>query len=657
VLWACRSKLLPLSFRRRLTLFFVLIVVLPMIALGVLVNEVAGDSESGKADARLAAGLETAISIYERSVSDAEEAGTELGGEPELGEALEGGDPARVEGVAERLAEEHGIASLQIVDSEERELAAIDYTLPFAISALDLTGADGSTLGTLRASTTTVQSYAREVEGLTGEQVAVVSDAGTAVAGSATVEEADLPGSGESADLTVDGDEARVAAAELPASGGLRVAMVAPVDDAGFLGSSPGVATALVVFLVVAVLFIVMLSRTLSGQVAEMLAAARRIGDGDFSRKVPVQGNDEMAGLANEFNKMSDRLRDQMDELRSQRLEIERSVQRIGEAFASGLDREALLEIVVETAVGACNAEYGLIALSGHVGAEAQAGEATEAMQEASLAAEEEALRARDVVDAERDGAQAMSSPLSRMGRPEETLGAMTVARTGSPFAPEEHDVFRYLVGQASASVENVSLHEMVSQQAVTDELTGLPNNRALREWLAREAARAERFGHDLSLLMLDIDDFKQVNDTYGHLQGDAVLRMVGEVLESEARAVDQPARYGGEEFVVALPETDTEGAVGLAERIRVRIADERVARVDGDGAIQVTASVGVASIPATARDVQELIAVADAALYEAKRAGKDQVASAEPGVQEKAAGQAQTAASGAKGPAPARRR
>ncbi len=646
-----------MSFRRRLTLFFVLIVVLPMIALGVLVNEVAGDSESGKADARLSAGLETALSIYERSVEEARAAGSALGREPELGAALESGDPARVRGVVRRLAEEHGIASLQIVDPDGRELAAIDYTLPFATSALELTGADGSTLGTLRVSTTSVPSYAREVEGVTGEQVAVVSEAGTAVAGSATVEETDLPESGESTDLEVDGDEFRVAAAELPASGGLRVAMAAPVDETGFLGSSPGVAAALGAFLLVAVLFIAMLTRTLSGQVAEMLAAARRIGDGDFSRQIPVHGNDEMAGLASEFNKMSDRLRGQMDELRSQRLEIERSVQRIGEAFASGLDREALLEIVVETTVGACNAEYGLIALSGHVGAEAQAGEASEAMQEAALAAEEAALRARDVVDAQRDGAQAMSSPLSRMGRHEETLGAMTVARTGSPFAPEEHDVFRYLVGQASASVENVSLHEMVSQQALTDELTGLPNNRALRDWLAREAARAERFSHDLSLLMLDIDDFKQVNDTFGHLQGDAVLRVVGEVLESEARAVDQPARYGGEEFVVGLPETDTEGAAGLGERIRSQIAAERVPRVDGDGTIQVTASVGVASIPATARDVQELIAVADAALYEAKRAGKDRVAAAEPDSAEMPADQAREAGSAAKGRAPARRR
>ena len=111
----------------------------------------------------------------------------------------------------------------------------------------------------------------------------------------------------------------------------------------------------------------------------------------------------------------------------------------------------------------------------------------------------------------------------------------------------------------------------------MTDELTGLSNQRRFRELMAKEDERAQRFGHDLSLLMLDIDDFKQVNDTHGHLQGDEVLRMVGRVLSQESRGIDEPARYGGEEFAVALPETGLAGAVELAERIRARIESERV--------------------------------------------------------------------------------
>jgi diguanylate cyclase (GGDEF)-like protein len=142
---------------------------------------------------------------------------------------------------------------------------------------------------------------------------------------------------------------------------------------------------------------------------------------------------------------------------------------------------------------------------------------------------------------------------------------------------------------------------------------------------------------------MLDIDDFKQVNDTYGHLQGDSVLRRVGRVLTLEAREVDQPARYGGEEFVVALPETDIEGAVELAERIRARIESSSIPLVEGNGEIRVTASVGVASIPANASNAHDVIAAADAALYEAKRAGKNRVERAGERGGAKAAAQAQS--------------
>ena len=147
---------------------------------------------------------------------------------------------------------------------------------------------------------------------------------------------------------------------------------------------------------------------------------------------------------------------------------------------------------------------------------------------------------------------------------------------------------------------------------------------------MTKEAARAERFDHELSLIMLDIDDFKQINDTYGHLQGDKVLRMVGRVIQMESRGVDEPARYGGEEFVVALPETGIEGALDLAERVRARIESEQVPRVGGSGTVSVTASVGAVSMHGSDNGAEALIAAADAALYEAKRDAKNRVASTE---------------------------
>ena len=127
---------------------------------------------------------------------------------------------------------------------------------------------------------------------------------------------------------------------------------------------------------------------------------------------------------------------------------------------------------------------------------------------------------------------------------------------------PAERELFAYLTSQAAVSVENVDLHETVQRQAVTDELTGLFNHRRFQEVMADEVERARRFGHEMGLIMLDIDNFKRVNDTYGHLQGDMVLREVARVLRESSREIDEPARYGGEEMAVALPQTDLDGRV-----------------------------------------------------------------------------------------------
>jgi diguanylate cyclase (GGDEF)-like protein len=443
------------------------------------------------------------------------------------------------------------------------------------------------------------------------------------------VQESDLPASGDSGNVNVNGTDLRAAGTDLPPSGDLSLVLFAPRQSGGFFSSSPLVIGALILFFVVAFLFVLTLLRMLSGQVRSMLEAARRLGDGDFSQQVPVVGRDEMAGLASEFNKMSDRLGAQMKELQRQKVEVDRSVRRIGQAFASGLDRQGLLKVVVETALGACRASYGTIALLGTEGGEADAGDPTDAIQDLVVTAEADALKEDGLVERHQGKVHALASPLRRLGENPENVGVMTVAREGDAFTSGERDVFLYLVGQVASSIENITLHELVSRQAVTDELTGLSNQRRFRELMAKEDERAHRFGHDLSLLILDIDDFKQVNDTHGHLRGDDVLRMVGRVLSQESRGIDEPARYGGEEFAVALPETGLAGAVELAERIRARIESERVTGVDGQAALRVTASVGAASMPVSAADTRDLIAAADAALYEAKRSGKNRVVTA----------------------------
>lgn len=596
-----------------------------MIALAILVVQIAGDSASGKADARLGAGLETAISIYEDRIDEADSTARPIAEDSELAAALRIDDREAVEARARELVRGQGIRSLAIVDADGDELAGVGDPRTIASASLEIAVSAGAPLATLTLSTTTLQEYLLAVEDVTGANVAVVGPQGM-LSSTAALGDASLPAGEDAVDVEVNGEEMRSAGAPLPGGDGLRVVVAGPRESEGFLASSQGVAAVLLAFFGIALVAVAMITRALGGQVRAMLDAARGIGEGDFGREVPVVGRDEMAGLASEFNKMSDRLSEQMGQLRRQQVEIDRSVRRIGEAFASGLDREALLGILVETAVSAVEADYGLIVLSGRVGAEAEAGLPTEQTRDAALGAEHGAWRRQGLVEEELDGAIAMASSLGRIGDADEPVGVMTVARADRAFSPAERDVFLYLLGQATASVENVALHELVSEQAITDELTGLANNRAFRELIRKEAARADRFRHELSLLILDIDDFKRVNDTHGHLQGDAVLRKVARVLNAESRNIDEPARYGGEEFVVALPETGTAGAVEVAERIRTRIAAEPIPIVDGEGELRVTASVGAATMPGAADDVQGLIAAADAALYEAKRAGKNRV-------------------------------
>lgn len=164
---------------------------------------------------------------------------------------------------------------------------------------------------------------------------------------------------------------------------------------------------------------------------------------------------------------------------------------------------------------------------------------------------------------------------------------------------------------------------------ATTDALTGLMN----RGWMAtqyeREFERATRYKRPLSLLMLDLDDFKKVNDSHGHQAGDEVLRRVGSILSSQSRIHDLPGRYGGEEFSVLLPETPIQGAGIIAERLRVAVANQVVEHESAR--IRITVSIGVATLrPGEDTTFPDLVARADQALYEAKRRGKNRVVTAE---------------------------
>jgi diguanylate cyclase (GGDEF)-like protein len=164
----------------------------------------------------------------------------------------------------------------------------------------------------------------------------------------------------------------------------------------------------------------------------------------------------------------------------------------------------------------------------------------------------------------------------------------------------------------------------------VTDELTGLSDLRELHAMLDREIERSRRLQRPLGLVMLDLDDFRQVDEGHGHGKGDEVLVAVARAVRGVAGEVGRPARYGGEQLVVVVPDTGPDGAAQLAERVRRAIESLRIEGGQQSGWLRVTASFGVAAVPSSAGDKESLIAAADAALYRAKRAGKNRVERAE---------------------------
>jgi two-component system cell cycle response regulator len=161
-------------------------------------------------------------------------------------------------------------------------------------------------------------------------------------------------------------------------------------------------------------------------------------------------------------------------------------------------------------------------------------------------------------------------------------------------------------------------------EEAFTDHLTGLANRRRFERQMEREVARTERYGHPVCLLLIDIDNFKGVNDTSGHDAGDEVLRRVANVIQSGTRGIDTGARIGGDEFAVILPETNLGRGLEVAERLRAAIS---ALTIEPGG--RVTASFGIAELPSCAASGDQLRSAADAALYEAKRGGRDRAACA----------------------------
>ncbi len=617
----------PVSFRARLTLVFLSIVGLLLVVVGVALFVLIGSSERAKADADTAAGQRVVAGLYRDEAERAAGAALAVGRDEVLAAALRAGARDRAVARAQALLVTSGrggsATRIRITDRGGAVIADVGDRTSVAPVTRELQARPGIAFGGLQVAVQTAAGFAIEVQQLTGLDVVVRAGERTLARTLTAVPEGSLP-----ADATIEaGDEEyRVATTEQARGFGGAPVQVSVLDDRDRAASARTenrilAGGVLLGFLLLAVVGAAWVSRAVQRQIAAFLDVARRISRGDFGATVPVAGRDEFAALGREFNHLAVELEGRLAELARQRARLQQTVRRVGEAFASNLDRPGLLALIASTTVDGVGADGGRV----HAGGESSGyGEQAGGLEAHVRAAEAHVLEHGEPHERREPGGTVIAMPLRGQARDAVVGGIVTVWRRGRPFLPAERELLTYLASQGGVSLENVALHETVQRQALTDELTGLANHRAFQETLSSEVERARRFGQSVGLVLVDLDDFKLVNDRYGHQVGDRVLQEVARCLRESSREVDAPARYGGEELALVLPGTDAEGAHELADRVRTAIAALEVPLGAGHAPVRVTASLGVAALPDSALDQRALIAAADAALYEAKRSGKD---------------------------------
>jgi diguanylate cyclase (GGDEF)-like protein len=330
--------------------------------------------------------------------------------------------------------------------------------------------------------------------------------------------------------------------------------------------------------------------RAIVRNLGRFATAAHGIARGSLHERVPVRGRDEFAALGTALNDMAAQLEARVAELEAERGRTRESLARFGEALAATHDEKQLLRIVAAAAAEATSARGSRIVSAD--GSEVVSG---------AVDGEGERLIVPLTVSSERFG---------------------TLELVSDSFSKEQRMNAASLAAHAVVALDNARLHGMVERQALVDGLTGLANRRAASDALHAEAARATRLETPLSVVLADLDGFKDVNDVYGHAVGDEVLRVFAEVLRETLRESDVAGRWGGEEFLLLLPGADEEGAAQLADRVRRALAARSIPGVPD---LRVTASFGVAEY-AGETNTEQLVAAADSALYRAKRAGKDRV-------------------------------
>ena len=622
-----------MAFKLRLQIFFVILTVVPLLVGGWMIQRTVIESRRTTIDQRLAAGVGTLGAQYATVEASARNLLNGLGQNQELAAALAAQDRLAVQRFA-RNASGDGL-QVTVVDGNGKLLTTRAPVGSALILARPVTNGD-ETVATVRtyADTGTLITAAQSDDVKLG-----LADGRTTGSTLRLAEmQVKLPrplAFGQTFGMVVDGAKYRSVAREVP---GASVVSLYPQRLLDNYVSSIRLRIALFMGLLLILIGVgaALAVRALTHTLQTFSDGIRAVAAGRFDQRLPVNGNDEFSQFGAVFNDMSSQLEQRIDELDSERRRVQEFGQRFGAALAATHDVTGLLEIVVDSAVQLARADGARLLVAdegtdvlveqlrrGDLGAAAGLLDAPVRYGEGI---EGRALQTRQAVIGE-EPAPLLAAPLVAEER---VLGLLTlVGNPDRPFGRDDAERVGSLVGQGAVAIENARLHRLIQKQAKTDPLTQLLNRREFEEQLAREVERAQRFGTPVGLVVLDLDDFKLINDRFGHLAGDGVLKAAASAIRQCTREIDQPARWGGEEFAVILPHTGIDGAARLAERLRQAIAERTIDTPDGRS-VRVTASFGVAALPGSGTTQVELTAAADDAVYRSKRAGKNRVSLAD---------------------------
>ena len=633
-----------LTLRARLTLFFVGVVVVPLTVAAMILRGLLSSEVEHRANARLQMGARAVTAVWserlEEAAREVRRAAQVLADRsvPSPGASLAGLDALRRAHGLDFLVVSRGgrvVGSamgtpglLEGVDAPdaERLVAAEDGV---ALSAsVPIQGEDVTVAGGWFADA----ELAAELARVTGLAVTLVSD-GRPIA-STTLPPPPVPAD-VSQPYEVDGNQ-RAFLVSVPDGGGvlLLAAAAAPVPSLP-LWIVAGVA------LFLAVLLGWLLANVIARPLDRLAEGARAVAAGNLDARIEGAGRVDVGHLADAFNTMTASIRSYVEELRDSRDELRQTLERLGATLQSTHDLRGILEVVLDTSAVTLRASAGAIFLGtqGEGDLRLKVARGYEAPADAVLplgsgiagraAGGDPILVAGgdvEVVSAiEPAATTAIAVPLIRWDR---VLGVIALydRSVPEPFRKHDVDTLSSFAAQTSVAIENVMLHEEAERLSITDGLTGIFNRRYLQLSLRREIERAQRFGRSVSLLMIDLDRFKDVNDEHGHQRGDEVLVELARRVMGEIRTqIDQFARYGGEEFVILLPETPCDGALVVAEKIRKAVAARPFTSQTGPP-VRVTVSIGAAAYPDDGDSADDLVRAADAALYRAKERGRNRV-------------------------------